>query len=148
MADKVTPIVRARMMSAIKAKDTSPEMAIRRGLHAAGFRYRVHVSDLPGKPDIVLPKYKALIWINGCFWHGHTCRDGRLPQSRIEYWQPKIARTRERDAAAQIANASDGWRSLIIWECSFRRQGSEKLFEVIRRAKKWILLNEESTELD
>lgn len=103
MADKLTPADRSRNMAAIKGKDTKPELAIRRALHALGFRYRLHATGLPGKPDMVFPQYQAIIFVNGCFWHGHDCGAARMPLSRVDYWGPKIERTKARDVAAVAA---------------------------------------------
>ena len=122
MADTVSPETRSRMMAAIRGKNTKPELALRRGLHSLGFRYALHSSRFSGKPDLVLSKHLAVIWVNGCFWHGHNCPDGRIPNSRADYWGPKIARTRERDRKALEAVREAGWRSLVVWECTFRRK--------------------------
>jgi DNA mismatch endonuclease, patch repair protein len=120
MAQEVAKEVRARMMSAVRGKDTKPELAVRRGLHALGFRYSLHSRKLAGRPDLVLPKYRAAVWIHGCFWHGHGCQDCRPARSRTEFWGPKVARTRERDAEAIGAALKAGWRCLVIWECSLK----------------------------
>lgn len=115
--DRLTPEARSANMKAVRRKDTAPEMAVRRLLHAAGYRYRLHVKKLLGSPDIVFPGRKKAIFVHGCFWHGHDCRAGRRPQSRQEYWLPKIARNQERDAVAVNALSRSGWSSLIVWQC-------------------------------
>ncbi|WP_028452547.1 very short patch repair endonuclease [Chitinilyticum aquatile] len=125
MADIVDKATRSRMMSGIRSKDTKPEMLIRKALHARGFRFRLHVKDLPGKPDLVLPKYKAVIFINGCFWHGHDCRYFRLPQTRTEFWRAKIEANRKRDQARLAELQQGGWRILVVWECATRKIASE-----------------------
>jgi DNA mismatch endonuclease (patch repair protein) len=108
-------------MRAIRSKDTGPEMTIRRLVHRLGYRFRLHAKKLPGAPDIVLPSRRKIIFVHGCFWHMHeSCRDGRIPQSREEYWRPKLYRTRERDQTNVDALSSLGWESLIIWECELR----------------------------
>src|SRR5271157_2151848 len=94
-----TAAERSAMMSRIRSKDTKPEILVRKALHRLGFRFRLHIPDLPGHPDIVLPKFGTIIQVKGCFWHGHTCRDGRLPKSNREYWVPKLLRNKERDIA-------------------------------------------------
>lgn len=118
MTDKVSPEVRSRIMASIKGKDTKPEMAIRRTLHALGFRYRLHARDLPGSPDMVLPKYKAVIMVNGCFWHGHDCHLCNRSESRSEYWEQKITRNRARDERSKTQLYELGWRVATIWECA------------------------------
>lgn len=125
MADVVSPQKRSEMMSGIKGKDTKPEQFIRKALHRQGYRYRLHAKDLPGKPDLVFPKYNAAIFVHGCFWHGHDCHLFRWPQSRIEFWQEKIARNRANDLKAIKALESAGWRVLSLWECAIK--GKERL---------------------
>lgn len=104
-------------MSAIRGKDTRPELVLRRALHQLGFRYRLHVRALPGNPDIVLPKYRAVIQVRGCFWHRHTCRDGHLPKSRQEYWEQKLCDNKARDRRNDRALRKLGWVVIIVWEC-------------------------------
>lgn len=112
---------RSRNMSAIRSGDTKPEMLVRRYLHARGFRYGLHNRKLPGSPDIVLRKYKTVIFINGCFWHGHEgCKYYRLPKSNIEFWQEKITRNKERDAFDVSVLEAKGWKVLTVWECELR----------------------------
>jgi len=106
------------MMRAIKSKDSKPEMRVRRTLHAKGYRYRLHRRALPGTPDLVFPSKKKVIFVNGCFWHSHDCKNGRRsPKSNKEYWEPKIARNKERDDENIAALARLGWRSMTVWEC-------------------------------
>lgn len=148
MADTVTPEIRSRMMAAVRSKDTGPEMAVRRGLHALGFRYSLHARRLPGRPDLVLPKYKAAIFVEGCFWHGHQgCRLCRVPSTRTEYWTAKIARNRERDARNRQALDEAGWRHLTIWECALRGTGSLGAQEAVRIAAEWLRGGFPSTEI-
>ena len=112
---------RAAVMRAVKGKNTKPEITLRKALFTRGFRYRLNVKDLPGKPDLVFPKYRAAIFVNGCFWHGHDCKRGaRTPKTNRDYWIAKIARNQERDKAALSALAELGWRTLTIWECELR----------------------------
>lgn len=109
---------RSRIMKAVRSKDTSPEKAIRRLAHAMGYRFRLHRRDLPGTPDIVFPKYLKVIFVHGCFWHGHHCaRGSRRPQTNREYWQAKLDRNRARDYDNRVSLRKMGWDSLIIWEC-------------------------------
>lgn len=107
-------------MQSVGTRNTGPELAVRRVLHALGLRFRVHRRDLPGRPDIVLARYRTAIFVHGCFWHGHDCPKGRLPKSRPEYWAPKIDATRLRDARAVQALTDGGWQSLIVWQCELR----------------------------
>lgn len=125
--DVLTLEQRRLNMSRIRSRDTAPEMLIRRGLHASGFRFRLHQRQLPGRPDIVLPRYRTVIFVNGCFWHSHGCHISRLPETQREYWQPKLDRTiqRDRDAAAALKLA--GWKVVVVWECALR--GRERLAE-------------------
>jgi DNA mismatch endonuclease (patch repair protein) len=104
-------------MASIRGKDTKPEMAVRRLLHAMGYRFRLHRRDLPGTPDVVLPRHGKAIFVHGCFWHGHGCGAGRLPKSRPEFWAPKIAANRERDARSLRALRSRGWSVAVVWAC-------------------------------
>ncbi len=110
------------MMAGIKGKDTAPEIAIRKDLHRRGFRYRLHAKDLPGKPDIVLPRHRAVVFVHGCFWHGHDCPLFKLPSTRPEFWKAKIGRNRENDAKAKSALLAAGWRVATIWECAIRKK--------------------------
>ncbi len=111
-------------MAAIRSKDMKPELAVRKLAHGLGFRFRLHRKDLPGKPDIVFPKYKAIIFVHGCFWHQHPlagCLDGKQPKSNSGYWTPKLARNVERDAINRARLQKDGWRVLVIWECETKK---------------------------
>lgn len=122
------PMTRSEMMARIGPKDTKPEMTVRRGLHAQGFRFRLHRKDLPGRPDIVLPRYRVAIFCHGCFWHAHEgCRHFKLPATRVDFWTAKLAANRARDAAAEAALADAGWRVMTIWECALRLDPGESL---------------------
>lgn len=123
MVDRLTPDQRRLNMSRVRAKDTRPEMIVRRLLHSLGFRFRLHCRDLPGRPDIVLPRYRAAIFVHGCFWHGHDCSLFRMPATRTEFWAAKIAVNRRRDGDAVSGLRDAGWRSLLIWECALRGRG-------------------------
>jgi len=120
MADIVDKETRSRMMSGIRGKDTKPEMIVRRALHKAGYRYRLHVKDLPGKPDIVLPKYKTVIFVHGCFWHHHDCKNSKWPKTREEFWRKKIEGNVARDKKAYAELEKLGWKVIVIWECQIR----------------------------
>lgn len=109
-------------MKKVRRKDTAPELAVRRFLHGSGLRFRIHVRKLPGTPDIVLPRYGAVVFVHGCFWHGHDCKHGSvLSKTRADFWSCKIAANRARDARKALALASAGWRVLTFWECQVSR---------------------------
>jgi DNA mismatch endonuclease (patch repair protein) len=118
MPDVFPPEKRSEIMGRIKGKDTSPELAVRSTLHAMGYRFRLHRKDLPGKPDIVLPKYKTVVFVNGCFWHGHDCRKGKsVPATNTEFWKAKIDGNVCRDRETDDKLKKMGWRVLVVWEC-------------------------------
>lgn len=118
MPDIVEPHVRSRMMGGIRGRDTRPELSLRRALHARGFRYRIHVRALPGTPDLVLPRHRAAIFVNGCFWHRHEgCHYCSTPSTRAEFWTAKFTATIARDSRALSALQADGWRTAVVWEC-------------------------------
>lgn len=123
MTDIVDSQTRSRMMSGIRGKNTKPELALRRSLHALGFRYRLHARGIPGKPDIVMPKYRAVIFVHGCFWHRHAgCRYATVPATRPEFWVDKFDANVVRDAAVQSALREAGWRVGVVWECVLRTE--------------------------
>lgn len=108
-------------MARVKGRDTKPEMLVRRALHAAGYRFRVHARDLPGTPDLAFTRRRIAVFIHGCFWHGHDCSRGdRAPKTNADYWRAKIARNRARDVATDTALAAIGWRAVTVWECALR----------------------------
>ena len=119
--DVFTPQKRSEVMRAVKSSDTKPELALRKALHALGYRYRLHVKGLPGKPDLVFPRYRTVIFVHGCFWHGHTCKRGRrVPKSNVDYWVEKIARNKARDRKNATALRKLGWRVITLWECKLK----------------------------
>lgn len=138
MPDIVSPEVRSRIMARIRGTDTKPEMLLRRGLHALGFRFRLHDRKLPGKPDMVFPRHRAVLLAHGCFWHGHDCHLHRLPGTRTEFWRAKIERNRLRDATVRQSLADLGWRRGIVWECSLRGRSRLGAEEVISRCAVWL----------
>ncbi|MBI3523412.1 MAG: DNA mismatch endonuclease Vsr [Betaproteobacteria bacterium] len=135
MVDVVDPATRSRMMAGIRAKDTAPELQIRRGLHRLGFRFRLHDKRLPGKPDLLLPKHSAVIFVHGCFWHGHDCPAFKWPKTRAEFWRSKIKHNRENDRRHVKMLRGLGWRVCVIWECSVRKPGAEAL---VARIARWL----------
>ena len=128
MADVHNKEQRSYNMSMIKGKNTKPEMLVRRFLHANGFRYRLHDKKLPGKPDIVLPKYKTVIFVHGCFWHGHhNCRYYVVPKTRTEWWLNKINGNKVNDGKAVKALRKEGWKVMNVWECDLKPKKAEKI---------------------
>ena len=123
MADVFTPEKRSEVMSKIRSKNTRPEETVRKWLFNNGFRYRKNVAALPGKPDVVLPKYRAVIFVHGCFWHGHEgCKYFVVPKTRTEWWLAKIGRNREKDEESRAVLEAAGWRVFVVWECELRRK--------------------------
>ncbi len=113
--------LRSKTMRAVKSKNTKPELIVRRLIHAMGYRYRLHRKDLPGTPDLVFPARRKVIFVHGCFWHGHDCRRGaRAPKTNADYWREKIVRNQNRDAAARQALLDAGWAAHVIWECELK----------------------------
>ncbi|HJP89175.1 MAG TPA: very short patch repair endonuclease [Candidatus Limnocylindrales bacterium] len=133
MPDVVSPETRSRMMAAIRGKDTKPELAVRRELHRSGLRYRLHVRDLPGRPDIVLPRHRTVVFVHGCFWHRHEgCRYAYTPKSRQEFWSAKLNGNAERDARDRQRLRDLGWRVEVVWECEVSNERLSGLTEAIR----------------
>jgi len=132
--DVVDRRTRSRMMAGITGRNTRPEMAVRRALHVAGFRFRLHRKDLPGSPDIVLPRYRTVVFVHGCFWHRHAgCRLAKLPASNADFWRVKLEGNVQRDRNAVKALLAGGWRVLTVWECAIRDQSiGPKIGQLIR----------------
>lgn len=118
--DRVSKRTRSAIMRSVGTKNTGPELTLRRLLHAMGFRYSLHRRDLPGSPDIVFPKLRTAVFVHGCYWHGHDCRWGRLPKSRLHYWSTKIVGNQARDKRNRAALRRSGWRSIVVWQCELR----------------------------
>lgn len=138
MVDVVDAATRSRMMRGIRSKNTKPEMLVRGMLHAAGFRYRLHSRKLPGTPDIVLPKHKAAVFVSGCFWHGHDCHFFRLPSTRQDFWQSKIAKNQANDIKARQQLAEMGWRYATVWECALRGVSAEQVQKAGQDLATWL----------
>ena len=127
MTDKISRERRSENMRHIPSKGTKPEIYVRRFLHCLGFRYRLHQRNLPGKPDLVFPRFRKVIFVHGCFWHLHKgCREGRIPGSRQSYWEPKLKKNVERDRKHVAALGILGWKVLIVWECEIESAAMEK----------------------
>lgn len=137
-ADKVDKSTRSRIMSRVKSKDTYPELIFRKRLFSKGIRYRLHDNKLPGKPDLVFPRYRAVLFINGCYWHGHDCPHFRMPSSNIEYWSKKISRNRINDERNLEALTALGWRVLVVWECAIVGKNSD-LESTLDNAVSWLM---------
>lgn len=148
MGDVVPAEVRSRMMAGIRGTNTKPELLLRKGLHARGFRFRLHDRSLPGKPDIVLPRYRAVIFAHGCFWHGHGCHLFKWPSTRPEFWQAKIARNRAVDSRARVALAMAGWRQAIVWECALKGRTRLPPSDVISVCADWLNSGRQSIEIE
>ena len=147
MVDVVDTATRSRMMAGIKGKNTKQEVLIRSLLHRKGFRFRLNVRELPGKPDIVLPRYHAVIFVNGCFWHGHDCPRFKWPKTRTDFWRNKIEGNRANDRKVIQALLAAGWRVGIVWECSIR--GADKNIEgVIKEISEWLRSDQTFMEIE
>ena len=138
LPDIVSPEVRSRMMAGIRGRDTRPEMQIRKGLHARGWRYRLHAKDLPGRPDLVFPGRRAVIFVNGCFWHGHDCHLFRWPRTREDFWREKIAGNVARDRRASGELSERGWRIAEVWECRLKGREREPLDNVLKKLENFL----------
>lgn len=138
MADIVSPEVRSRMMAGIRSKNTKPEILVRTGLHRLGLRFLVHDRRLPGKPDLVFPKWRGVIFVNGCFWHGHACPLFKVPSTRTEFWQDKISSNQKRDQIAISRLEEMGWRSLTVWECQLKGRPAEEIASVLQHCRNWL----------
>lgn len=138
MTDIVDKETRSRMMSNIRGKDTSPEILVRKLLHSQGFRFRLHGRSIPGRPDLVLARYKALIQVQGCFWHGHNCHLFKLPSTRREFWETKIASNKDRDRNNLEQCQSLGWKTLVVWECALKGKTRLGVDELASAMRNWI----------
>ena len=147
MADVVDPATRSRMMSGIRGKNTKPELLIRKALHARGFRYRLHCKDLPGNPDLCLPKFRAVIFVHGCFWHGHGCHLFKWPKTRPEFWREKIGRNQAIDAASSAKLLAAGWRVAAVWECAMKGREALPIDQVASRISDWLVSGDRSLEV-
>jgi DNA mismatch endonuclease (patch repair protein) len=132
MVDTLDPEARSNLMGRVRQKNTKPELIVRSTLHALGYRFRLHRRDLPGKPDITLPRHKSIVFVHGCFWHGHDCPRGRLPKTRTAFWKQKIKGNRMRDKAVIEELKNLGYRVIVIWECETKDR--PELEQLILRA--------------
>ena len=148
MSDVLTPEQRSRCMSRIRGVNTKPEQVIRKALFANGFRYRLNVSTLPGKPDLVLRRYHACIFVHGCFWHGHECHLFRWPGTNRQFWETKINANRMNDARSIESLIRNGWRVLVIWECALRGKHRVPIEKVCQRTQQWLQSNRKRLEVE
>jgi DNA mismatch endonuclease (patch repair protein) len=143
MVDVVSKEKRSKMMAGIKGKDTKPEIMLRKELYRRGYRYRIHGKGIEGRPDIVVRKYNALVFVHGCFWHGHkNCKLFRIPKSKVEFWTNKIGGNTERDKHKMQSLIDDGWRILIVWECAVKGR-KERIPLTADLVEKWLSENED-----
>lgn len=147
LSDVHDPQTRSRNMAAIRSANTKPEMIIRKGLHARGFRFRLHDKRLAGKPDLIFARYRAVIFVNGCFWHGHDCPLFRWPATREEFWRAKIALNMARDTGNIAALWMQGWRIATIWECALKGRGRRNAAQVIDEVAQWLVSDAGELEL-
>lgn len=147
MTDVHDQATRSRNMAAIKGKNTRPELWLRHRLHKLGFRYRLNVCSLPGKPDLVFPRYKAVIFVHGCFWHMHHCPLFRLPSTRTQWWEIKLSKNRQRDLAEQDKLRELGWRVLLVWECAIKDCRKFPEAELLIQISEWLKSDSCYTEI-
>jgi DNA mismatch endonuclease (patch repair protein) len=138
MPDVVDAATRSRMMSGIRGKNTKPEIILRQRLHGLGFRFRLHVKELPGKPDLVLPKHRAAVFVHGCFWHRHECKIFKWPQTRQEFWRAKLNGNADRDAQHIQKLLEENWRCAIVWECALRSASNLEIEKLASDLALWL----------
>lgn len=131
--DTFSPTERSRIMAAVKSKDTTPELVVRKIVHALGYRFRLHADELPGSPDLVFPRLGAAIFVHGCFWHMHHCGRCRIPATRADYWVAKLERNARRDRRTRRQLRRLGWRTLVVWECQTQPAKRERLTARLER---------------
>ncbi|MCC6313892.1 MAG: DNA mismatch endonuclease Vsr [Thermomicrobiales bacterium] len=136
MPDNVAPERRSQIMAKVRSRDTAPELAVRRAVHRAGFRYRLHRADLPGTPDLVFPRHRLAVFVHGCFWHWHGCKRSRMPAANRDYWERKIARNVARDTARQTELTALGWETRVIWECALDAGIAALIAELAERVER------------
>jgi DNA mismatch endonuclease (patch repair protein) len=141
--DTVDEKTRSRIMASVGRKDTGPEILLRSALHKAGFRYRLHDGDLPGRPDLVFPRFRAVVFVHGCFWHSHGCSRSTVPKSRREYWQAKFETNRTRDERSVELLKERGWRALVVWECTLVGKHAVPTNEIVERIRVWLTGDDE-----
>jgi DNA mismatch endonuclease (patch repair protein) len=148
MVDVLTPEQRRLNMSRIRGRDTKPELLLRRGLHARGLRFRLHRKDLPGCPDLIFPRFRAVVFVHGCFWHRHACPMFKVPETRREFWLKKISQNVKRDRKAVVALQHEGWRVLTVWECALRGKRRLHLEIVLKKAESFLTGNRRELQVE
>ncbi len=138
-SDIVSPEQRSRIMASIRYKDTKPELTIRSALHRNGIRFRLHHKDLPGRPDLVFPRYRAVLFVNGCFWHGHECHLFKWPKTKKKFWVDKIERNRIRDQKHNFDLFQEGWRVAILWQCALKGKTRLEISEIVEIFMNWLI---------
>lgn len=138
MTDVLTREQRSYNMSRVRGRDTKLELVVRHGLHSRGLRFRLHCGGLPGRPDLVFPKYRAVVFLHGCFWHGHDCPTFRWPRTRTKFWREKIRGNQRRDRAAAVSLRDRGWRVLTIWECALKGRQRRSLDDVLTLSEEFV----------
>ncbi len=138
MVDVVDKATRSRMMAGIRGKDTKPELMVRSALHRRGLRFKLHVASLPGKPDLVFPKYRAVVFVHGCFWHRHDCQYFRWPQSNKAFWRTKLSRNFRRDRLTVHTLQDADWRVCMIWECALKQKTPKQTARILDRIANWV----------
>ena len=145
MTDVHMPAIRSKNMQAIRNRNTKPELLVRKLLHSRGFRFRLNVKTLPAKPDIVFSKYRAVILVNGCFWHGHDCPVFKWPKTRVEFWKEKITGNQQRDERNLRDLQATGWRVLTLWECALKGRYKLPLYVIADLIENWLLVGGETS---
>ncbi|RUM92356.1 MAG: very short patch repair endonuclease [Thiomicrospira sp.] len=147
MTDTVNQQTRSKIMSQVKNKNTNIEIIVRKALFAKGFRYKINDKKLPGSPDIVLPKYRAVIFVNGCFWHGHHCPKGKPPKSNIKYWKDKIIKNQQRDEININQLLNQGWKVAIVWECTLKGKSAFPMKKILLTLENWLKVGSGKIEI-
>jgi len=146
--DIVDAPTRSRMMASVRQRDTEPEMLLRRAVHRLGLRFKLHDKGLPGRPDLVFPRFHAVVFVHGCYWHAHTCRYGTTPSTRREFWTAKFAANRARDARTVDRLLKSGWRTLVVWECAMKPASPELAARTAEAVRDWLLGGSNCDEID
>ena len=147
MIDVVSPEKRSQMMAGIRGRDTSPELILRKGLHARGFRFRLDRRDIPGAPDLAFPSRRAVLFAHGCFWHQHRCHLFKWPSTRAEFWREKIGSNVARDQKVRDELESRGWRVGVVWECALKGKTRRNLEEVLDECSDWLISDRQRMEI-